>query len=179
MILGFPNIHALKISVSPNQKCASQKQKDKLTLISSSKRKSKASNTNPKSNLPISNNNNKTLTKTSKPSNTMKNNISRDNTLYRTCPSILTIPTNWLTLKEKCKCKKTNSKILSHLTQITISSHKQNSRSLNFIMKNNRNIKSKNFLDILINILVVPKVQNLKMIWIILLNTPTEKSLQF
>lgn len=46
---------------------------------------------------------------------------------------------------------------------------------LNFIMKNNRNIKFKNFSDILMNIQEVQKVQNLKMILTFILNTLTKR----
>lgn len=88
------------------------------------------------------------------------------------------IHTNWLILKENFKCKMTNLKTLLAITQTLMPRLKSSLNWLNFIMKNNKNIKFKNSSDISMNIQEVQKVQNPKMISTFISNTPTKRCQQ-
>lgn len=88
------------------------------------------------------------------------------------------IHTNWLISKENFKCKMTNLKTLLAITQTLMPRLKSSLNWLNFIMKNNKNIKFKNSSDISMNIQEVQKVQNPKMISTFISNTPTKRCQQ-
>lgn len=72
----------------------------------------------------------------------------------------------------------TNLKTLLAITQTLMPRLKSSLNWLNFIMKNNKNIKFKNSSDISMNIQEVQKVQNPKMISTFISNTPTKRCQQ-